>query len=132
MFLHDEREVFKELIVETGKHLGIKNIIVEKDYYVTIALKILNSKFNGIVFRGGTSLSKSYSIIDHFSEDIDISIDTAEGEMTEGRKRKLKQAVVDTINDMGLEVFNLNETRSRRITINIQQNMILFIPIYPL
>lgn len=38
MYLHDEREVFRELIVETGKHLGIKKVIVEKDYYVTIIL----------------------------------------------------------------------------------------------
>jgi len=114
MFLHHDKEVFKEIIVETGNHLGIKSVIIEKDYYVTIALMILNSKFNGIVFRGGTSLSKSYGIVDRFSEDIDISIDASKQEMTEGRKRKLKQAVVDTIHEMGLEVYNLSDTKSRR------------------
>lgn len=114
MYLHEDKEAFKELVTEAGEQLGIKSSIVEKDYYVTIALKMLSSKVGDIVFRGGTSLSKGYGIIDRFSEDIDISADAESGALTEGRKKKLKQAVVDTIKEIGLTVYNLDQTKSRR------------------
>ena len=48
-----------------------------------------------IVFKGGTSLSKVYGLIDRFSEDIDISIDKEylgfEGDLSKGQIRKLRR-----------------------------------------
>jgi len=114
MFLHNDKEAFGDLIVASASELGIETSIIEKDYYVSIILKKLNEKFDGIIFRGGTSLSKSYGVIERFSEDIDISVDKELGKMTEGRKHKLKQAVVDTIKEIGFEVYNLESTRSGR------------------
>ena len=49
--------------------------VIEKDYYVTMLLKLLSDKIPYIVFKGGTSLSKCYKVIKRFSEDIDITID---------------------------------------------------------
>jgi hypothetical protein len=50
---------------------------IEKDWWVTLALKALfSSSYSAhLVFKGGTSLSKCWHLIDRFSEDIDIAID---------------------------------------------------------
>lgn len=50
---------------------------IEKDWWVCILLKaVFQSKYAGsIIFKGGTSLSKAYQLIDRFSEDIDLIID---------------------------------------------------------
>lgn len=53
---------------------GIIQVALEKDWWVTLTLKALFlTKFaKGIVFKGGTSLSKCWKLINRFSEDIDI------------------------------------------------------------
>ena len=67
-----------------------------------------------MVFKGGTSLTKCYQILERFSEDIDISYAASEGVPGESRKRQLKKAVVSSIESMGFSVANIEETRSRR------------------
>jgi hypothetical protein len=50
---------------------GISPAAVEKDYWVSEALRALASGYgDDFVFKGGTSLSKGYRIIELFSEDI--------------------------------------------------------------
>jgi Nucleotidyl transferase AbiEii toxin, Type IV TA system len=52
-------------------------VIIEKDFWVSFMLRILfNNELlqNEIVFKGGTSLSKVFGVIDRFSEDIDLSV----------------------------------------------------------
>ena len=51
-------------------------MILEKDFWVSWLLGILfESEFSGsLVFKGGTSLSKVFGVIDRFSEDIDLSL----------------------------------------------------------
>ena len=50
---------------------------IEKDWWVTMTLRALFSCecAKHIVFKGGTSLSKAWNLIERFSEDIDIAID---------------------------------------------------------
>ena len=84
MFLHEDREMFADIIREVNTRTGIPANIIEKDYYVTIILYLLASKEPGIVFKGGTSLSKCYKLIDRFSEDIDITFTEHIGE---GRRK---------------------------------------------
>ena len=114
MNLHLDHEAFSELIIAASNELHIPPGIIEKDYYVTLALKELASRVKGMVFKGGTSLTKCYQILDRFSEDIDISYAAAEGVPGESRKRQLKKAVVSSVEAIGLSVTNLEETRSRR------------------
>jgi len=78
MTLHTDKELFKELIDTTAKELNLPSLYVEKDYWVTYVLKNLaNSEYSEIaIFKGGTSLSKAYKIIDRFSEDIDLAVIT--------------------------------------------------------
>lgn len=51
-----------------------------------------------MVFKGGTSLTKCYHILDRFPEDIDLSYTAESGIPGDSRKRKLKKAVVSTMN----------------------------------
>jgi len=57
------------------KHLPDMNA-VEKDWWVTLALRALFSLdcSQYLLFKGGTSLSKGWSLIDRFSEDIDLCV----------------------------------------------------------
>ena len=71
----DERELFFRTAAET---LKISFDIIEKDYWVVWTLERLFSLEDlktHLTFKGGTSLSKVYGIIDRFSEDIDLSIE---------------------------------------------------------
>jgi len=52
----------------------LRPAIIEKDYYVTEALRILAGG-DRIIFKGGTSLAKGWNLIQRFSEDIDIFLD---------------------------------------------------------
>ncbi len=70
----------KEIFEETANKLEILPIIVEKDFWVCWTLKQLFSLpelGKLITFKGGTSLSKAYQLIDRFSEDIDLTISRA-------------------------------------------------------
>jgi hypothetical protein len=68
----------RDLFLSTGNRLGTAEQNIEKDFWVCWTLDAL---FNGLepdgprlLFKGGTSLSKSYRLIERFSEDIDITV----------------------------------------------------------
>lgn len=56
---------------------GIPDFAVEKDWWVVQALKIIFEMeiAEHLVFKGGTSLSKGWQMIERFSEDIDLAVD---------------------------------------------------------
>lgn len=114
MNLHHDREAFEELIVGAANELAIPTNVIEKDYYVTITLKALSEKLDDMVFKGGTSLTKCYQLLDRFSEAIDISYTAESGTPGDARKRRLKKAVVATMEEFGFPITNLEMTRSRR------------------
>ncbi len=69
-----------------------KEIYVEKDYWVTLALKIIftSSLKESVVFKGGTALSKAFKSIERFSEDIDLVLLRNENDSPNQLKKKLK------------------------------------------
>lgn len=66
-----------------------------------------------IVFKGGTSLSKCYQVIDRFSEDVDLTVDFNAVSITRGKK-ELKKIIVTTIDYLGMEFLNGEDVLSRR------------------
>jgi len=67
-----------ELFRESAARRGMSPAVIEKDFWVCWVLKQLFAEpsFNErIVFKGGTSLSKVFGLIDRFSEDIDLVLD---------------------------------------------------------
>ena len=68
----------KALFQNTAAKMGLTEAIVEKDYWVCFMLDYLFHRCkwkNSIAFKGGTSLSKAYGLIERFSEDIDLILD---------------------------------------------------------
>lgn len=111
MYLHKNNEQFLNAIELAYEQTGIMAQAIEKDYYVTMLLRLLSEKMPYIVFKGGTSLNKCHKVIQRFSEDIDITIDT---QISQGQKKNIKQAIVSSADELGMNIENLNETRSRR------------------
>ena len=112
MYLHKEnRELFRDAILLTSQKLEVSEDIVEKDYYVTLILKKLSSIDEyKVVFKGGTSLSKAFQVIDRFSEDIDITFTERLGE---ARRKKLKYNILKSIADeLGLVIRNFDSIES--------------------
>ena len=75
-FTLTEQQQF-EIINETSAHLGFSDVVIEKDWWVCMVLRaVFQSKYSThIVFKGGTSLSKAYAVIERFSEDVDLIVD---------------------------------------------------------
>jgi hypothetical protein len=73
-FLHDRGD-FNDLVTIVATNIRIAEALVEKDYWVTHTLWSLDQAGLTVLFKGGTSLSKGYGIIERFSEDIDVKIE---------------------------------------------------------
>jgi predicted nucleotidyltransferase component of viral defense system len=64
------------LFAETSRQIGLpSSSAAEKDWWVVHTLAIIFSMkcANDLIFKGGTSLSKGWSLIQRFSEDIDLA-----------------------------------------------------------
>lgn len=72
-FPEEERRLYIE---QAAVRRSVSPVVLEKDFWVCWLLAILfESEFAGdLVFKGGTSLSKVFGVIDRFSEDIDLSV----------------------------------------------------------
>lgn len=56
MYLHRDRETFKGLIEQAADSNGMTPTVVEKDYYVTLILRLLASQLKQCVFKGGNGI----------------------------------------------------------------------------
>jgi len=97
-----EHPDFGQAILQAAEHFrgqGLRPAIIEKDYFVTEALRIIAAAGDKIIFKGGTSLAKGWNLIRRFSEDIDIFLDPAAFQPALGKRaidrelKKLRDAV---------------------------------------
>lgn len=111
MYLHkDDRDLFQDMVSITSETLSLPIQIVEKDYYVTVILRLLAESNDNVVFKGGTSLSKAYHVIDRFSEDVDITFTEHLGE---GKRKTLKYKIMKKISEeLSLPILNWNRIES--------------------
>lgn len=93
-----EHPDFEQAILRAADHYSgrrLRPAIIEKDYYVTEALRIVAAMAGDkVIFKGGTSLSKGWNLIERFSEDIDLFLDPLAFEPALGRNginRELKR-----------------------------------------
>ena len=72
---HERRLYFEQ----AAARRGLSAVVLEKDFWVCWLLGVLfRSEFReSLVFKGGTSLSKVFQVIERFSEDIDLSVSPA-------------------------------------------------------
>ena len=110
MNLHSNKELLQDAILATAEYLEVRDIYVEKDYWVSLALyEIFHSVIaNQSVFKGGTSLSKCHKLIERFSEDIDLVVLRNEGDNDNQLKRKIRAIskvvakVIPEVEEIGL------------------------------
>jgi hypothetical protein len=103
----EERRI--EILNQASNISGLPAIAIEKDWWVTLALKAsFELKYSpSIVFKGGTSLSKGWNLIERFSEDIDLAIDRKffgfEGDITKSQIKNLRKISCEFISTSFLE-----------------------------
>lgn len=105
MKLHEDKALFAEVILRASQAkensgIGVNAGFIEKDYWITRALKQMSRSpaKDVAVFKGGTSLSKMYGIGARFSEDVDVAIVRSEGMTDAGLKaiiRSTEKAMSD-------------------------------------
>ena len=106
----DYRSQWKEIIETVAAEEHRTTQMVEKDTIQSMILSGISRSELPFVFKGGTSLSKAYSLIDRFSEDIDLSMNR---KPTEGEKKQTKSIIMDLAENLGLSLMNDEDILSR-------------------
>jgi len=101
---------WKEIIETVARELGRNEQMIEKDTIQSMFLHELAQLELPFVFKGGTSLSKAYDLIDRFSEDIDLSMDCRP---TQSERMKAKEFIICIAEKLGLTLVNPNDIKSR-------------------
>jgi hypothetical protein len=119
MILHNDKKAFSDAIRITSQSFNIREIFVEKDYWVTYILKELSeSEYrNKVVFKGGTSLSKAYDLIKRFSEDVDLAILDAKSYTGNGIKdliRYIEKTITRGLKEIKIEGVTSKHSFLRR------------------
>jgi predicted nucleotidyltransferase component of viral defense system len=109
------------------QHEGINQIALEKDWWVTATLKaiFMTECSDYLTFKGGTSLSKGFNIIERFSEDIDLALShhffgidkTSKSQREKLRKTsrayicgKLSSQLDSNLKEMGISGYTIENT----------------------
>ena len=101
---------WKEIIETVARELGRSEQMVEKDTIQSMFLYELAKSELPFAFKGGTSLSKAYNLIDRFSEDIDLSMNRRP---TQSERVKSKELIIDIAENLGLVLSNPEDIKSR-------------------
>ncbi len=105
--LPQERRI--DLLNQVTEFTGLPVVAIEKDWWVTLALNACFSLpySDNIIFKGGTSLSKAWNLIERFSEDIDLAIDRKffgfEGDISKTQIRNLRKKSCEFISTVFVE-----------------------------
>lgn len=119
MKLHENAVLFRQAVQFTAQEIGIPEIFIEKDYWVTFALHtIFNSEIGAeTVFKGGTSLLKCYGLIKRFSEDIDLVVLRKEGESNNklnSKIRTISEVVSRVLPEVALPMVTMKRGMNRK------------------
>lgn len=101
---------WKEIIETVAREMGRTEQMIEKDTIQSMFLYELAKSELPFVFKGGTSLSKVYNLIDRFSEDIDLSMNRRP---TQSERAKSKELIIDIAENLGLKLKNEDDIKSR-------------------
>ena len=104
------RNEWKEIIEAVARECKRAELMVEKDTVQSMFLLELSKINLPFVFKGGTSLSKAYNLIDRFSEDIDLSMNR---KPTQTERKASKEHIVEIAKSLGMELTNPDQIKSR-------------------
>jgi hypothetical protein len=125
MRLRDDSDALGILVGRVAEETGIPIAHVEKDFWLTEALRGMarlaeREKFT-LLFKGGTSLSKAYRIIERFSEDVDVLVvlpTGSKGEQDRVLRRLVDEAVLATGVDAVAEAGGTTKAVKRAARLN--------------
>lgn len=106
--LRDDGDSLNALVATTADALGIDAAFVEKDFWVIEVLRTATTDVDVIdkvrrshrvtaIFKGGTSLSRVYGIIDRFSEDVDLLVAFPDADLSIGARDRVLKAIRDAV-----------------------------------
>ena len=119
MKLHYDIKLFSDTLRAASQHLDIKLEFVEKDYWITLVLSrlALSKYIEDTVFKGGTSLSKGYNLIERFSEDVDLAIVNNGGKSGNEIKtiiRNVEKEITEELTEVPTEGITSKGSRFRK------------------
>ncbi len=119
MNLHSDKELFSDTIRAAAAQLKINEVFIEKDYWITLVLQRLSkSEYSAqAVFKGGTSLSKGFGLIERFSEDVDIATinkDNQTGNVIKNIIRSTEKAITADFKELEVESITSKGSRFRK------------------
>jgi hypothetical protein len=124
--LRDNPDDLQALIGGAAAARGIDQVFVEKDFWVVEVLRAATVAVDVIakdgsrhevrtIFKGGTSLSRVYGLIERFSEDVDLLIGFPDVDLSIGAKDKVLKGIRDAVTEhLGLDsahVASAGETK---------------------
>lgn len=88
---HENPQQFIDALGHTASETGFNARLVEKDYFCSVVLQDLRPLFDsGLVFKGGTALSKVYAGFHRLSEDLDFSISIETSALPSARRKAIQ------------------------------------------
>ena len=111
--LHSDNKLFIDTVLATAEYFSISPMYIEKDYWITHSLRLMaqNENAGKVVFKGGTSLSKAYHLVNRFSEDIDVAVIDA-GKFTGNQLKTLIRNVAKEMT-IGLQEVQIDGVTSK-------------------
>lgn len=125
-WLTTDDETKRRAYTQLAENTGMSPFAAEKDWWVVQTLSIVFEMdvAKHLVFKGGTSLSKAWKIIERFSEDIDIAIDRGffgyGGDLNNKQIEKLRKEAGSYIDDVFFPTFQLKAKERGLIGINLE------------
>jgi len=126
MILHNEKNTFINAIRITSDYFNTRDVFVEKDYWATYLLKKLSQADfkDKVVFKGGTSLSKAYGLINRFSDDVDLAILNAKdysGNAIKALIKRVEETLTIGLSEVNIEGITTKHSRIRRTAFNYEK-----------
>ena len=120
----------KKLVFEqVAANVGLPPIAIEKDFWVTL---VLESVFElglaeSMVFKGGTSLSKGWNLIQRFSEDVDLAVDRKAfgfaGKLGSNKRTKLRKAIREfVLEELTPELMNTLQEKGADVEVDVWES----------
>lgn len=122
-------ETKKDIFNQVSISNGLPASAIEKDWWVTNVLRIVFSLSisDHLIFKGGTSLSKGWNLIERFSEDIDLGLDRKllgfEDKLSKTQIGKLRKASCTFVSNDFVQMIlkKIQEFRIPDIEISVQE-----------
>jgi len=118
--LHKDKDEFLRILERTSAQTGFPLRLLEKDYYITLVLSVINEISSDLIFKGGTCLSKIFYSYHRLSEDLDFTLKLPINNSTRNVRRNAIKPIKNTIDillkKIGMSVKNLDTAGHREST----------------